>query len=139
MSAGYLGPDGTPARPFSEINAASSGGVGAANAYSYVSAASANQTNITNAAASVFSVVACNNAAALRYVRLYNLSRAPTSADVPVWRGSLANAAGAVTIFNSPIGVSFSNGISFDITTGAPDNDVGVTTASDVFLNIAWH
>lgn len=111
-----------------------------ANQYSYIAAASANQdSQLVNAGkCRVYTISLHNNAAAERYVRIYDKATAPTSADTPIRRHSLAASGGGIAL-SIPYGSEFSNGLAFRITTGSADTDATAATAGDVFVNFDWN
>ena len=91
-------------------------------------------------AGTLYAVVVQSVVAAVRYLKIYNLSTAPTSADAPLLRilipGSTAGA--AVTIPFSVCGVAFSSGISFRLTTGQADNNAAAVTAGDGVILLTY-
>ena len=111
---------------------------GSAAPYSYLAAGSANQDSrvVKAGAGSVYSITGVSAIADLRYLKLYNKATAPTSADIPVLRLPIP----ANSFFSFPVllGMLFSAGISFRITTGIADNDAGTATANDCAVNIAF-
>ncbi len=110
--------------------------VGGATPGKYVAAAAANQDSqvIKASAGQLYGLQLSNVAVAIRYVKLYNKATAPTSADVPVM--VIALPASSDWPLSLPmVGVAFSAGIAFRITTGIADNDTGAATAGDVVVN----
>jgi hypothetical protein len=77
-----------------------------------------------------------NNAAAVRYVKLYDKATAPTNGDTPKLTLTLpANSAANVV---APAGIDFTLGIGIRCTTGVADADTGAPTANDVVVNILY-
>ncbi len=97
-------------------------------------AASDNATVVKASAGDLCRIYGVNAAATKRYLKIYNKATTPTSSDTPVLTLELA----ALAPFTySPDSAYFSAGLSFRITTGQPDNDVGSLTAGDITsLNI---
>ena len=85
-----------------------------------------------------------NNAAAARYVKLYNKAVAPTvGTDVPlITLGVPASSAANLMIPNSGGGQQgiggFDSGIGIGATTGVADADTGAPSANDIVLNL-WY
>jgi hypothetical protein len=77
-----------------------------------------------------------NNAAAVRYLKLYDKATAPTSADTPKLT-ILVPANGAANLLG-PAGIDFTSGIGLRCTTGVADNDTGSPTANDVIVNLFY-
>ena len=102
------------------------------------SAASTNATNTKNAAGTLWSVVATNTNAAIRYLKLYNKASAPTvGTDVPVLTVPLP-ATGFAQVDGGSNGMRFGTGISWAVTTGATDADTGAVAASEIKVAIAY-
>lgn len=120
-------------------NAATSGG---ATPYHYIAAGSAAQDSIVVKASpgQIYSIAGMNAVATARYLKLYNKATSPTSADTPVHVLMLpANGTtGAGFTFALPVGLKFTAGISFRLTTGIADNDAGACSASDCVINLGW-
>lgn len=103
------------------------------------SAATTNATLVKAAAGRVFQIVGLNNAAAIRYLKLYNKASAPTvGTDVPVLTVAL-KASDRFEIDLNPYGQFFVTGIAFAITGAVADNDTTAIVAGDILgLNI-WY
>ncbi len=102
-------------------------------------AATTNATSVKASAGRVYAITAYNAAAAVRYLKLYNEASAPTvGTDTPV----LTFAIGPAQQFNltvMDVGIYFSTGIAYALTTGSADSDTGALTAADVVgLNIMY-
>jgi len=108
----------------------------------YVSTASNNSTNIKASAGQVYSITVVNVTASLKYIRLYNLSSAPTctsSTGIVFYSpipGSTTNP--TPLEFSVAVGRAFSAGIGFCITGAAGVTDNTSTAAGDVILNYAY-
>lgn len=81
-----------------------------------------------------------NLSASLRYLKFYNKASAPTvGTDTPVFTIPVQpNSTLLLAEFFSAMPTKFSTGISFAMTTGIDDTDVGVVTAGDLMLNLIY-
>lgn len=96
------------------------------------SAASTNATSVKASAGNVYSIVAVNTNAAARYLKLYNKASAPTvGTDVPVMTIPLPPGE-VVNVTAGAMGLRFSTGIAFALTTGAGDADTGAVAAGEI-------
>jgi hypothetical protein len=113
---------------------------GGATPYKLVSAASTNATSLKNGAGQIYSIVAMNINAAVRYLKLYNKASAPTvGTDTPVQVYAIPGATtGGGFSINIPVGMEFTTGISFALTTGITDADTGAVAASEILVNIIY-
>lgn len=106
-----------------------------------ISAASTNAT-VVKASAGVIGYIAVSNInAAARYLKLYNKATSPTvGTDVPVATFVIpGNAAGGGTNIPIPdVGMSFSTGISYALTTGITVADTGPVGASELSVALGW-
>lgn len=103
---------------------------------------SANSTNATvgkNAAGTLHAISGYNSNAAVRYLKVYNKATAPTvGTDTPVLTIAIP-ATSAIPPTLLPMGLYFSAGISYALTTGAADADTGAVGAGDILgLNLAY-
>jgi hypothetical protein len=80
--------------------------------------------------------IVANNAAAARFLRLYNKATAPTASDVPVFTFQLPASSIVNLVF--PEYIAFSAGIGLRASTGVADADTGATTTNDVIVNL-WY
>lgn len=114
---------------------------GGATPYKLNSAASTNATSVKASAGQVYSIMATNQNAAVRYLKLYNKASAPTvGTDTPVQTYAIPGAtAGAGFTLSIPVGMTFPLGIAFAITTGAADSDTGAVAANEVIVNLTWN
>jgi hypothetical protein len=113
---------------------------GGLSAFSYIAAASSNQDQqaVKSSAGQVYGLSIFNVAAAVRYVKIYNVA-APTSASTPVMRIMVpTNIGGAGVVREFSLGVAFGTAIAIRITTGQADNDANAATAGDVVVNIEY-
>lgn len=135
----FGGADVSGANPLPVTIASAAGAGGVALTSRIVSAAAT--TNATNAkvtAGRVYAIQGYNAANAVRWLKLYNKASAPmVGTDVPV--KTLALPPSAVFAFDWLDGYSFTTGIAYALTTGAPDNDTGALTAGDILgLNVDY-
>jgi hypothetical protein len=86
----------------------------------------------------VFNIQGQNAASTTRYLKLYDLSRAPVvGTDTP--KKTLALPPGAAFAFDWSNPYSFRNGLAYALTTGAADSDTAALTAADVVgLNVDY-
>lgn len=119
------------------VEAITSGG---ATPYKLNSAASTNATSVKGSAGQVYSIMATNTNAAVRYLKLYNKASAPTvGTDTPVQVYALPGATtGGGFSLNIPVGMVFSTGIAFATTTGAADSDTGAVAANEIIVNLTY-
>lgn len=97
-----------------------------------------NSTLVRNAPARVFRITGMNNAAAIRYLKLYNkASGSPTvGTDFPFWVETLEASAPFVIDLAALL---FSTGLGYAITTGIADSDTGAIVAGDITtMNISY-
>lgn len=114
---------------------------GGATPYKLVSAATTNATSVKASAGQVYMITASNVNAAARYLKLYNKASAPTvGTDVPVHTFIIpGNTAGAGTNIPVPtVGIAFSTGIAFALTTEATDAGTTAVAASEIVVNLAY-
>lgn len=91
---------------------------------------------IKNAAGTLGGYFIYNNAAATRYVKLYDKGSAPTNSDTP--KLVLAIPGGGAANIEFADGINFGSGISARATTGVADNDTGAPTSNDVVFNCLY-
>lgn len=105
---------------------------GATSVYRVLSAAaSTNGANIKASAGRYWWIRGRNNAAASRFIKIYNKASGPTvGTDVPV--DTIEVVASQPFILDFPVGVYLATGISIAITTAAADADTGALTAADI-------
>jgi hypothetical protein len=85
----------------------------------------------------VYAIVASNVNAAVRYLKLYDLTVAPTvGTSVP--KLVIALPAGGTVAFQVTEGMAFSAGIAFAITTGVATADTGAVSAAEHVVNLAY-
>lgn len=110
---------------------------GAMSTAKILAAASTNATLIKASAGRVFGWQLTNTTAAVKVVRLYNLTVAPTvGTSVPAYV-IVIPANGTVTA-SFPVGIAHATGISYSITNAIADLDATVTAANDVLGAIYW-
>jgi hypothetical protein len=119
------------------LQAVSSGGTAIYRAIN--AAASAMAANVKTSSGSVYGYEACNSGTVAAYLRLFALATAPVvGTSTPAISKLLS--AGSCQGFAMPVGLTFSNGIGVDVTSGSmADNDTAaVTTASQVTVEIYY-
>jgi len=113
---------------------------GGATPAKLVSAASTNATSLKASAGQVYSIAAFNINAAVRYLKLYNKASAPTvGTDVPVQVYAIpgATTGGGFTL-SIPVGMEFTTGIAYALTTGITDADNTGVAVSEILVNITY-
>lgn len=113
---------------------------GGGTAAKLVSAASTNATSLKASAGQVYMISAFNINAAVRYLKLYNKASAPTvGTDTPVQVYAIPGAAtGGGFTLSIPVGMEFTTGIAYALTTGITDADTGAVAASELLVNIVY-
>ena len=105
------------------------------------SAASTNSTNIKAAAGTLCGGTVINTTATLYYLRLYNLSSAPTCSSATGFVATYpipASATGNGTLIGlGTFGADFSTGIGFCLTGGGTSTD-NTNAATGVYINLAY-
>lgn len=103
-----------------------------------LSAASTNATNCKNAAGNFISYELYNTSTTIYYLRLYNLSTAPTCSSatgfirtIPIPPASAAGGMGGI-VSNNTIGVQYGTGIAYCLTGGSASTD-NTNAATGVF------
>lgn len=85
----------------------------------------------------IFSIIATNASAAVKYVRLYNKASAPTvGTDIALITIVIPATFSKKIVYD--IGFKFGTGIAFAITGGAAATDATAVAAGDVQLLINW-
>lgn len=86
----------------------------------------------------MFNIQGLNAAASTRYLKLYDLARAPTvGTDMPAKTLALPTSAGFAFDWATPF--QFMRGLAYALTTGAADSDSNAVTAADIVgLNIDY-
>ena len=96
------------------------------------SAATTNATLVKNTAGTLWSIAVSNTNAAARFLKLFNLTTAPTvGTSVPVFTVAIPSG-GTVLVNGGSNGIRFSTGISLAITGAAGDLDTTVIGAGEV-------
>lgn len=102
-----------------------------------LAAASTNATNVKASAGRLSWLHVSNQAAASRFLKLYNLAVAPTvGTSVPVM--TIMVPAGQSIELAPPAGIYFSVGISYAMTNLIADSDTTALTANDLALNLIY-
>lgn len=123
---------------YAEAQAATLGG---ATPYSYICTAGTNQDsqNVKSSAGQVYGYDLFNVSANPRYVKVYDKASAPTSTDTPKMRLILpGNTSGAGAVRSIDVGLEFTAGIGFRVTTGQADSDTTAVTSGDVVVNLQY-
>jgi hypothetical protein len=116
------------------IQAATSGGW---TPHTAISAATTNATSVKTSAGQVGGFTVFNNAASVRYLKLYDKASAPTvGTDIPVM--TILIPAGGGVVMPIGAGVSFGTGIAYALTTGITVADATAVALSDVAVNLCW-
>lgn len=108
--------------------------------YTLNSAATTNASLVYNGT-SILTGWACTNTnASARYVKLYDLGRPPVvGTDYPaVVIAVPGNASGAGNNYSPARPITFLNGISLAITTGAAYSDTGAVAANEIIVNLFY-
>lgn len=93
--------------------------------------------NIKASGGAIYGWYIYNNAAAVRYLKLYNLATTPTiGTDTPFITIGIPSAS-AANVF-TPFGIIFDTGIGIGGTNGVADNNAGAPTANDLVVNIFY-
>jgi hypothetical protein len=113
--------------------------IGGLAKYKLISAASTNATSITSSQTRVYTVYAHNVNAAVRYLKVYDKSTAPTvGTDVPILTLPIpGNTAGAGFVMDSE-GFQVSNGLAVALTTGIADSDTGAVGGNETVVNFLY-
>lgn len=110
----------------------SAGGFKPSNIHRLVSAAaSVNATIIRSGAGRLYRIRGYNNAAAVRFLKLYDKATAPSQTDTPILTLTLK----AAEVFDFDLydcGLDYSAGLGYRITGAAPDADTTALVAGDV-------
>ena len=113
-------------------------GISPATPHNLNSAATTNATSVKNTSASLYSLVASNTGASIRYLKLYNKASAPTvGTDIPV----LTLPIPAGSFINPPLGAMgarFATGLAYAITGAAADADTTAVAAGEVKVKLDY-
>lgn len=102
-------------------------------------AGTTNATVVKASAGRVYKITGYNDAATLLYLKLYNSATAPdVGTDTPVATIAM-KANDAFDISLGDLGMYFSAGISFAMTTGVADDDTTALTAADIVGMNIWY
>lgn len=109
---------------------------GGLSAAAFLSDGSTKAGVVKASAGQLYGISTGNVNAAACYVRLYNMTSNPGTGDTPVYRFMIpGNTAGSGREKNWPLGLAFSTGIAYRITTGAADNNDTATASAEVTAN----
>jgi hypothetical protein len=123
-------------------------GTDAFNVTDVTTAASVSSTLIPNnttaivvkgSAGTLYGITAFNNSATIAYIKVYNATSATAGSGTPLARFMIpANTAGTGLAFQLPLGVAYSTGITYVVTTGIADNDTTAPAASAYIVNVHY-
>lgn len=115
----------------------------AVSACNILSGASTNSTNCKNAAGNIYGYEIFNTTTTVYYLRLYNLSSAPTCSSatgfirsIPIPPAASAGLVGGI-VSNQTFGVQYSTGIGYCITGGSSSTD-NTNAATGIFGEIRY-
>lgn len=106
-----------------------------------ISANTTNATNVKGSAGQVYTIIAHNTNAAVRYLKLYNKATSPTvGTDTPVMTLPIpGNTAGAGFMLSTGgTGIAFATGIGLALTTGVADADTGAVAANEIVVHLLY-
>lgn len=108
--------------------------------FSLLAAATTNPTLVKRGPGIITSLHAINLNAAVRYLKFYDMSQAPTAGvGIPIRRYAIpASATGAGFVFAPVLPLTFTNGIAFVLVTGVADTDATAPSANDVVLTLEY-
>ncbi len=120
------------------LNAVSSGA--ASSLRTINTAGSSMATSVKASGGNVYTADVSNGTSATIYFRMFNLATAPTVGSSTPLMGALAIPAGSTWTFRHDIGLYYSTGIGFCVTTGSmADSDTGtLATANQVTVTIGY-
>ena len=99
---------------------------GGASVFNVASAATNNSTNIKASAGQIYGITLVNTTNTIYYLRLYNLTSAPTCSSATGYVTTIpvpASTSGAGITVSLPVGISFGTGIGYCITGGGTSTD----------------
>jgi hypothetical protein len=134
-----------PVVPTASINgqlltAPSAVSFGGASTCYLTSAATTNATLCANSAGTIYDISIVNTTATLAYLRLYNLSAAPTCSSATGFVESIpvpASISGAGIVRTFPVGRSYTTGISFCFTGGGSSTD-NTSAGTGSYISIGY-
>jgi hypothetical protein len=134
VGANGLKVDGSGVIQPATLKPATSGGL---SLYRLLAAATTNANSVKGSAGQLYGWYLYNNAAAAKFVKLYNKATAPTvGTDTPVLTIPLP--AGAAANVFSETGLPFATGIAIAITGAVADADTTAVAANDVVVNLFY-
>jgi hypothetical protein len=101
------------------------------------SAASTNGIVIKATAGTLWSIVASNVNAAVRFLKVYNSATVTVGTTVPVFVIAIPPNS-TVQFDGGSNGIRFATGICIAITTGAADGDTGAVAANEIKVSTSW-
>ncbi|BBC00198.1 hypothetical protein [Bradyrhizobium elkanii] len=86
---------------------------------------------VKSGAGQLYKIRATNNSATIAYIKIYDATSATAGSGTPVDTIMIpASTSGAGVVDTTDLGVSFSTGITYIVTTGIADNDTGAPAAN---------
>ncbi|HEY8885957.1 MAG TPA: hypothetical protein VIM31_00440 [Candidatus Microsaccharimonas sp.] len=111
---------------------------GGATSFTLISAATTNGTNVKASAGVLYMLTATNNSATVAFLKMYNLSTAPTVGSSSVVLTFMIPANGGVMVPIPPTGITFSTGIAYALTGLPAGNDSTAVALNQIQLNGAY-
>lgn len=106
--------------------------------YRLLSVGTGDDANVIKAAGgNIYSIVATNINAAVRYLKLYDKATAPATTDTPAFSVALP-VGGVPVVVTIPEGLTFETGIGIRLVTGAADNDGTDVAAAEIMVNVGY-
>lgn len=112
---------------------------GGATPYTLISAASTNATLVKSGATTIYGIQATNNTTSNAFLKLYNLSAAPTVGTSVATKTLLLPANSTTQVMPGPAGIAFGTGLSFAITGAGTTADTTAVAAAQVIVNIDYN
>jgi hypothetical protein len=126
------------AMPTTTVQPTISTSFGASTHFHLISAATTNATLVKSSVGVISTIEASNNGASPRYLKLYNMTTAPTVGTSTPVKTIMIPAGGTVTVPAGPAGMRFWSGISIAITGGIAVADTTAINANEVAVNISY-
>jgi hypothetical protein len=111
---------------------------GGATSFTLISAATTNGANVKNSAGVLYMLTATNNSATVAFVKIYNLSTAPTVGTSTPALTFMIPANGGVMVPIPSTGITFSTGIAYALTGLPALNDSTAVALNQIQLNGAY-
>jgi hypothetical protein len=133
-----------PVAPWASLNGAGASfltaySVGGCTPGKLISAATTNATVINGSVSQLYTMMATNTNAAVRYLKVYDKATAPTvGTDVPKQTIALPPNGANPPQIGTAVGLSFAAGIGFALTTGVADTDTAAVAANEIVVNYCY-